>query len=82
MGRYSPIHMQPPSTTVRQLAAELDLSERRIIGLLRELEDAGVIERRRLGRNNQYALHAEVALTTAPQQSPTFRDFVSALVAR
>jgi DNA-binding transcriptional ArsR family regulator len=53
---------QRPSVRVREIAAATDISERYAYRVLRDLEDAGYVERRHEGRCNVYRLHPELAL--------------------
>jgi DNA-binding transcriptional ArsR family regulator len=47
-----------PEATVRRLSDALHFSERRIMGVLRDLEDAGMIRRHRRGRQNAYEVNS------------------------
>lgn len=53
---------QAPNATVREIAAATDITERYAYRVLRDLEDAGYVERRRQGRRNLYRIHPELAL--------------------
>ncbi len=47
---------------VRELAAAVGITERYAYRILRDLENAGYVERRRQGRCNLYRIHPELAL--------------------
>jgi DNA-binding IclR family transcriptional regulator len=47
---------------VREIAAATGITERYAYRVLRDLEDAGYVERRRQGRCNLYRIHPELAL--------------------
>ena len=53
---------QMPNVRVREIAAAVDITERYAYRILRDLQNAGYVERRRQGRCNLYRLHAELAL--------------------
>jgi DNA-binding transcriptional ArsR family regulator len=53
---------QAPNARVREIAAATDITERYAYRVLRDLEDAGYVERRREGRCNLYRIHRELAL--------------------
>jgi DNA-binding transcriptional ArsR family regulator len=53
---------QKPDRRVREIAAATDITERYAYQVLRDLEDAGYVERRRQGRSNLYRVHPELAL--------------------
>jgi DNA-binding MarR family transcriptional regulator len=42
--------------TVRELAGEVDITERAAVAILNQLEDAGIIRRHREGRRNRYTI--------------------------
>jgi DNA-binding transcriptional ArsR family regulator len=49
---------QTPRTTLRQIAHAVDLTERATYQIIRELETDGLIEKRRVGRQNHYHVMA------------------------
>ncbi|MEQ8717721.1 MAG: MarR family winged helix-turn-helix transcriptional regulator [Acidimicrobiales bacterium] len=51
-----------PEMRLRDIADALDVTERTVVGIVGELEDAGFLTRQRVGRRNQYIVHPEVAL--------------------
>ena len=53
---------QRSDVRVREIAAATDITERYAYRVLRDLEDAGYVERRRQGRSNLYRIHPELAL--------------------
>ena len=53
---------QKSDLRVREIAAATDITERYAYRILRDLEDAGYVERRRQGRSNLYRIHSERAL--------------------
>lgn len=58
-----------PNSTVREMAANVGVTERALVALLNQLEDAGVIVRHRMGRRNTYSIDLE-ALRAFPRWSP------------
>jgi DNA-binding transcriptional ArsR family regulator len=53
---------QRPDLRVREIASATAITERYAYRVLRDLEDAGYVERRREGRSNVYRIHPELAL--------------------
>ncbi len=45
-----------PTLRLRDIAAIVGITERTIVGILSDLEEAGYIEREKVGRRNQYVL--------------------------
>lgn len=46
-----------PAQTLREVAAEVGITERAVQRIVADLEAGGVLERRREGRRNRYVLH-------------------------
>jgi DNA-binding MarR family transcriptional regulator len=53
---------QRPDVRVKEIAAAACITERYAYQMLRDLEDAGYVERRRDGRCNRYRVHRDLAL--------------------
>ena len=53
---------QQPDVRVREIAAAAGITERYAYSILRDLQNAGYVERRREGRCNLYRIHPELAL--------------------
>jgi len=49
-----------PHSRVRDLAAQAGITERAAQGILSDLERAGFLDRRRVGRRTEYAVHPDV----------------------
>jgi DNA-binding IclR family transcriptional regulator len=62
---------------VREIAAAADITERYAYRLLRDLEDAGYIERRREGRGNLYRIHPDLALGDPILEGHALRELLS-----
>lgn len=50
---------QHPMSTARRIADAVGITERATQRMIRDLDEAGYISRRRVGRNNQYSIHRE-----------------------
>jgi DNA-binding MarR family transcriptional regulator len=57
------------SATVREMAASVGVTERAVVAILNQLEDDGIIVRKRMGRRNSYEIDFE-ALHAFPRWSP------------
>jgi DNA-binding MarR family transcriptional regulator len=73
---------QEPDATVRRLADVLSFSERRIMGVLRDLEQAGMIHRGRRGRQNSYTVNLDARLRAPILNSLSLRALLAALEPR
>jgi DNA-binding transcriptional ArsR family regulator len=49
-----------PLSRVRDLAAQAGITERAAHGILADLEEAGFLDRRRVGRRTEYSVHPDV----------------------
>lgn len=68
-----------PEATVRRLSDALHFSERRIMGVLRDLEDTGMIARSRRGRQNVYEINAAAGIRAAAWPRTTVGELLRAL---
>jgi DNA-binding MarR family transcriptional regulator len=57
------------SSTVREMALNVGVTERAVVAILNQLEEAGVIERHKDGRRNTYSIDFD-ALRAFPRWSP------------
>ena len=57
------------TSTVRELAFGLGVTERAVVAILNQLEDEGIVLRRRVGRRNEYEIDFE-RLRSFPRWSP------------
>jgi len=65
-----------PDLTVREVAAHVGVTERAVVRIIGELEEAGVVDRIREGRRNHYIVHLEVPLRHALECHRTVGDLV------
>lgn len=54
--------------TLREVALALGLTERTVIGILRTLEEDGVVSRRKDGRRNRYRVDMQAVMATLGRQ--------------
>ncbi len=66
--------------TVRRLSDALNFSERRIMGVLRDLEGAGMIARKRRGRQNVYVINQDARLRAPMLRDMTVREFLAPIL--
>jgi len=50
-----------PQSRVRDLASQAGITERAAQGILADLEQAGFLDRRRVGRRTEYSVHPDVS---------------------
>jgi predicted transcriptional regulator of viral defense system len=66
--------------TVRDIAAQVEISTRSAVTILNDLEKSGYLERERRGRRNHYVLHPERPLRHPSNASHTVGDLIAALL--
>ena len=78
-GQVLALISRQPAITVRRLSDVLNFSERRIMGVLRDLQDAGMIERERQGRQNIYQVNLDAFTRSTISPTATLRNFLAAV---
>jgi predicted transcriptional regulator len=68
--------------TLREVAAQVGITERAVVRIIRELEDAGVVTRVREGRRNHYEVDTSLRLRHPLEADKTVGDLLSALLSR
>jgi DNA-binding MarR family transcriptional regulator len=63
--------------TAREVAAALDITERTVIRIIKELEMAGYINKRKVGRENRYTINKELPLRRDDQQEVLVRELLA-----
>lgn len=61
---------------LREVAARVGITERAVQRIVAELEEAGVLTRERVGRNNRYTVHLGVRLRHPVEAHRTVGDLV------
>ena len=67
---------QKRDVRVREIAAATGITERHAYRMLRDLEEAGYVERRREGRCNVYRIHPELAIGDPVVEEQSLRELV------
>jgi len=65
-----------PHSRVREIAAAACITERYAYRMLRDLENAGHVERDRDGRCNQYRIHPELAIGDPLVEEQSLRELL------
>jgi DNA-binding Lrp family transcriptional regulator len=68
---------QNPQATLREIARGTDLTERAVYQIVRDLELSGVIEKKRVGRRNNYLINHDNLLN-----APVYGDLSVAQIAK
>jgi DNA-binding transcriptional ArsR family regulator len=68
-----------PESTMREMADALEMTERRIAGILKDLEDAGMINVNRVGRKNAYSVNHEASFRHPTLSHVKLKNFVHML---
>ena len=66
-------------TRLRDVAAEVGLTERATQRIVTDLVEAGYLERRREGRNNTYVVHGEMPLRHPLEQHRSIGEVLAVL---
>ena len=70
-----------PNTRLRDIAAQVGITERAIQKILGDLEGAGIITRIREGRRNRYVVHPDAPLRHPLEAHQSVGDLLSMVVA-
>ena len=65
-----------PDLRLRDLAERVDITERAVQKIVRDLEDAGVLTRHRDGRRNRYHIHHDQPLRHPVEAHCTVADLI------
>ena len=68
-----------PSARLRDIAATLDISERRAFGIVADLTTAGYLVKARDGRRNRYEIEHHLPLPDAPVRERTIGELLDLL---
>jgi hypothetical protein len=71
---YVAVH---PDATIREVAERLGFTERRIADIIRDLSKANLLQVRRSGRKNQYALSPQASFRHPIMSDIPFDEFVA-----
>lgn len=66
-----------PRVLVRELAPMVGITERAVMAIIADLEDAGVVVRQREGRTNRYRIKAELPLRHRVERHRKVRDLLA-----
>jgi len=69
-----------PTIRIRDLAEEIGITERGVLRIIGELEDAGVLSHEREGRRNVYSIHRDKPLRHPVEKHCTVGDLLDAIV--
>jgi DNA-binding IclR family transcriptional regulator len=69
-----------PGATVAKLAAAAEITERSAYRILADLERAGYVQRRKLGRHNAYKINPSLPLGDPTVENERVRDLLSLVV--
>lgn len=67
---------EDPDIMVRELAQRVGITERAVMRIIGELDDAGIIERTREGRRNHYTIHPDRQLRHPVESHCTVGDLI------
>lgn len=69
-----------PDVRLRDIAAELDITERTAYGIVTDLTDAGYVVKSKDGRRNRYEVQGHLPLRDAVTRERTIGEILSVLV--
>ncbi len=70
---------QNSRATLREIARGTDLTERAVYQIVRELEESGFIQKKRVGRRNTYTVHQSALFSFPVYQGLNIAQMISAL---
>ena len=68
-----------PDATLSEIATDIGVKERAVYLIVRDLVEAGFMEKKRVGRRNQYHVNIDYALDFRPIPHATIREQIVAL---
>lgn len=71
-----------PELTLRDVAAQIGITERAVQRLVADLEAAGVLERQRDGRRNRYTIHRDTHLRHPLEAHRSLGELLDLVAAR
>jgi DNA-binding transcriptional ArsR family regulator len=66
-----------PSAVLRQVAIQVGITERAVQRIIADLEEAGILEREKVGRQNHYRIIADQSLRHSVEAHRTIADLLS-----
>jgi DNA-binding IclR family transcriptional regulator len=69
-----------PHSTTRQIAGDVGITERATQSIIADLEEAGYLTRKRIGRRNDYELHLNLALRHPNQEGHSVIEILAPLL--
>jgi DNA-binding transcriptional ArsR family regulator len=69
-----------PGVRLREIAAVLDVTERRAFGIVADLTEAGYVLKEKDGRRNRYRIQDHLPLRTTIGREPTIGEVLAVLV--
>ena len=70
---------QEPDARIRDIAEQVGITERAVVNILNDLDEAGAITRSRDGRRNHYEVQSEAALRHPVEAHCTVGDILEVL---
>ncbi len=71
-----------PSMVLRQVAIQVGITERAVQRIIADLEEADIIEREKVGRQNQYRIIADKSLRHTVESHRTIGDLLALMAAK
>lgn len=71
---------QDPAILIREIAARTGITERAVTNILSDLEQEGLVERRREGRRNTYEVHLDQPLRHPIEQHRTVGELIELIL--
>jgi DNA-binding MarR family transcriptional regulator len=69
-----------PEARLRDIAATLGITERRVFGIVNELADAGYVTKERVGRRNRYVVQRHLPIPGALEQGRAIGEVLELLI--
>ena len=71
-----------PEVRLRDIAATVDITERRAYGIVNDLTEAGYIVKEKEGRRNRYEIQEHLALPEIPEREQAIGEVLDLLTGR
>lgn len=71
-----------PEARLRDIAERVGITERAVFGIVTDLEEAGVVERTKVGRRNHYRIRLSAPLRHPIESGHTVGELIAAVAPR
>jgi|TARA_B110000438_G_scaffold290031_1_gene325298 DNA-binding Lrp family transcriptional regulator len=79
-GTNNVVELSNSEQPLREVAIAVGITERAVQRIISELESAGYLERKKIGRQNSYTLHTDIKLRHSLEEHTTIGEILDVVV--